>query len=202
MVPENSPPASTLRALRAMAHPARIRIYEILIELKQATVGQLASKAGIAVGSASYHVQHLGEAGLVREVEDPQGDRRQHWWAPVPGGLRWSPSDFLNSSVGQEVSSATQLALSERRIRRLSHWHLTWHDWPAEWIDATVETDAMLRLTSQELAEMSDELQQVVRRWRQHGEAAADQEEKEEEGSTQRQRIFAFINAFPLTGEE
>jgi transcriptional regulator with XRE-family HTH domain len=54
---------------------------------------------------------------------------------------------------------------------------------------------------AQELAEMSDELQQVVGRWRQHGEAAADQEAKEEEGSTRRRRIFAFINAFPLPGE-
>jgi DNA-binding transcriptional ArsR family regulator len=198
VVIEETPRASTLRALRAMAHPARIRIYEILVERKQATVGQLASKAGIAVGSASYHVQQLSEAGLVREVTSPQGDRRQHWWAPVPGGLRWSPSDFLDSLVGQEVSSATQLALSERRVRRLSHWHLTWPDWPAEWIDATVETDAMLRLTSQELAEMSEELQQVVRRWRQHGEAAADQEG----GSTRRRRVFAFINAFPIPSEE
>lgn len=60
----------------------------------------------------------------------------------------------------------------------------------------------MLQLTSEELARMSEELQAVVRRWRQHGDAAADQEEQQPKGSVRRRRVFTFINAFPLPKEE
>jgi hypothetical protein len=86
------------------------------------------------------------------------------------------------------------MALSERRLRRLSHWQMTWHDWSREWVGAALETDALVRLTPDELAQMSTELQDVVRKWMEHGRTAEEQDAPEAD----RRTVFVFTNAFPL----
>jgi hypothetical protein len=110
------------------------------------------------------------------------------------------PSDFKDSPTGREVASAAQIAVAERRVRWLSYWHMTWHEWSKEWLDASAETDVLLRLTSDELAQMSAELHAVINRWYRLSEEM--RESKTDASGPSRQRCLAFINAFPLPDEE
>ncbi|MDI1462214.1 helix-turn-helix domain-containing protein [Catellatospora sp. KI3] len=188
-------PVTSIDALRTIAHPARIRLYEILLQSGHSTVSQLADRANLAIGSASYHLQQLMRAGFVEEVSGPTQDRREHWWRAIPGGLKWSPADFLGSPSGQEISTSAQRMLTERRVKRLGRWNESWQSWGKEWVEAAVETDAMLNLTPQELSMMVAELTAVIRRW-----AATGAEPNDDSGS--RSPVFAFLSAFPVEPSE
>lgn len=187
---------SALEVLRVIAHPARIRLYELLAVHGPSTVSSLASRADLAVGSASYHLRQLGGAGFVEDVSDSEGsaDRRNHWWRAVPGGLRWEPSDFLGSASGREASSAAQRLMMQRRVARLAQWAESWDHWGERWVDAALETDAFLMLTASELKEMGQEIQSVIRAWveRSRGESPSDDQADE------RSQVFMMVSAFPV----
>lgn len=188
--------ATTIDALRAIAHPARIRLYELLVQDGSATVSQLATKAQLAIGSASYHLLQLKHVGFVEEVIDPGKDRRQHWWQAVPGGMAWSPADFLDTPAGREISTSAQRMMTERRFRRLIEWNKSWQAWSREWIEAAVETDVMISLTPRELAGMAAEIKNVISRW------ASSVESTPADESGERRTVFAFLSAFPVDDTE
>ncbi|MGW7291737.1 ArsR/SmtB family transcription factor [Streptomyces xiamenensis] len=183
-------PATSIDTLRVMAHPGRIRLYELLVHHGRSRVSDLASRSGLAVGSVSYHLSQLHRAGLVRESADAGADKRQHWWEAVPGGFHWSPGDFLSSPAERKVSALALQVFNERRIQYLMHWQETWDQWPRPWIDAAVQTDAVLNLTPEEMQAMESELNALVRRWAEHAAASPDQ--------AGRRRVFTMTHAFPL----
>lgn len=188
----------TLDALRTIANPTRIHLYEILLSRGRSRVSELADEAGLAVGSASYHLQQLRGIGLVAEVSDASTDGREHWWEAVPGGVRWSPADFLGSQGGQEVAAAAAGFTTERRLGRLARWHETWQRWERDWVDSTLETDSVLTLTAEEMAELGAELQEVIRRW------SSDQRRRKAQGGSgtqDRKPVFVFLCVIPLTEE-
>lgn len=192
-------PIKSLEALRTIANPTRIHLYEVLFRRGRSRVSELAHEAGLAVGSASYHLEQMHKVGLVAEVSDVSGDGREHWWVAVPGGVRWSPADFLGSPGGQELSTAAAGFVTERRLGRLARWHETWHRWDRNWVDSTLETDSILSLTADEMHELGVELQAVIRRW------SSDQRPRSTGGAPEspedRKPVFAFLCVIPLTEE-
>lgn len=186
-------------ALRIIANPTRIRLYEVLSRRGRSRVSELADEAGLAVGSVSYHLQQMHNAGLVAEVSDGSSDRREHWWEAVPGGVRWSPADFLGSPGGQEVANAAAGFVTERRLSRLARWHETWQHWDSNWVDSTLETDMILSLTADEMRELGAELQAVISRW------SSDQRPQSTAGASEsvpgRNPVFAFLCVIPLAEE-
>jgi DNA-binding transcriptional ArsR family regulator len=183
---------TAIDSLRVIAHPARIRIYEVLVLDGPQTVSALAERAELAVGSASYHLKQLHRAGFVEESRGENPDRRNHWWRAVPGGLKWEPTDYLGSVSGTEISTSAQRMMAERRIRRLGRWTETWHLWDRDWIEASVETDTFLELTSEELAELGQEVSAVIRRWSKRSGTQGSS------SASERSPVFLFFSAFPI----
>ncbi len=65
--------------------------------------------------------------------------------------------------------------------------------WGEEWTDAAFSSEWLMSLTLAELAEMSDELSAVTRRWRQRGKAAR------EAGDTEgREHVSVHLYGFPF----
>jgi DNA-binding transcriptional ArsR family regulator len=58
---------SSPRELRAMAHPLRAAILDLLLE-RAATVGELATAVGRPPGTVAHHVGVLADAGMLRVV--------------------------------------------------------------------------------------------------------------------------------------
>ncbi|MFD6666158.1 helix-turn-helix domain-containing protein, partial [Micromonospora chalcea] len=85
------------RAMRALAHPTRLRLLGELRLRGPQTVGMLSERTGEAVGSVSYHVGKLAEHGFVTEAPDLARDRRERWGgggpAPPPRGPREQDGD-------------------------------------------------------------------------------------------------------------
>jgi len=65
-------------ALRALAHPLRVRIYDILGQYGAQTASSLAEQLGESTGSTSYHLRALAKHDLIREAPD-RGTARERW---------------------------------------------------------------------------------------------------------------------------
>jgi len=57
-------------ALRALAHPLRVRIYDILSQYGPQTASSLAELLGESSGSTSYHLRALAKHDLIQELDD------------------------------------------------------------------------------------------------------------------------------------
>ena len=68
-------------ALRALAHPLRVKIYDILSQYGPQTASSLAERLGESSGSTSYHLRALAKHDLIREC-----DARGGW---NNGFLKW-----------------------------------------------------------------------------------------------------------------
>src|SRR5947209_18875852 len=66
------------RALRALAHPARLAILERLNSEGPATATECAELAGLSPSACSYHLRALSRWGLVEAADG--ADRRERRW--------------------------------------------------------------------------------------------------------------------------
>src|SRR5260221_5526260 len=84
--PENPLEITDPRALRALAHPARIAIMQHLALEGPATATECADIAGMSPSACSYHLRALAKYGFVEEVPSVGLDRRHRTWrAPATG---------------------------------------------------------------------------------------------------------------------
>ncbi|GAB4086744.1 helix-turn-helix domain-containing protein [Myceligenerans cantabricum] len=100
--PPAPPPRLGPAALRALAHPLRLRILDLLSTRGSLTASKLGEIVGESSGSTSYHLRQLAKHGLVQEIEG-KGTTRERWWERPPGG-------FSVSSLEQDSPSALAAA--------------------------------------------------------------------------------------------
>ena len=104
-------------ALRALAHPLRIRILDLLPTRGPLTASKLGELVGESSGSTSYHLRQLAKHGLVREVEG-KGTARERWWERTPGGFSIS-SAGKESSAGRQTAEAVNMEFLRLRNERV-----------------------------------------------------------------------------------
>ncbi|EIC06869.1 regulatory protein ArsR [Microbacterium laevaniformans OR221] len=101
-------------ALRALAHPLRIEIYDILNQYGPQTASSLAAMTGESSGATSYHLRALAKHDLIREISG-RGTGRERWWERPRGGISFTNPEALKTPAGK---AATQLVMSEFLTRR------------------------------------------------------------------------------------
>ncbi|MFE6779585.1 ArsR/SmtB family transcription factor [Streptomyces sp. NPDC057702] len=158
------------KGLRALAHPVRVRVVELLRAYGPSTATRLAERLGVNSGTASYHLRQLGAAGFVEE-DTERGNARERWWRSVHRTTELSdravtdqePEATLTylQSVAATYTLRTQQALSELGTL------------PAAWRGTFDLSDWALRLTPAETVALRHELREVVSRYRQDTPEAA-----------------------------
>ena len=173
-------------ALRALAHPLRLRLLGLLRTEGPATATGLAQRVGESSGSTSYHLRRLAAAGFIQEVVD-QGTRRERWWQALHRETAWSPARF-QGSVGARQADLT---LRHENLRWqhvvLEQWLIEGPSWGAEWMDAAAESDHLLRLTADELRSFRQDYLALVERY-----AARPHD------AQPRERVVAIMHAMPV----
>jgi len=97
------------RAIRAIAHPARLTVLDALYDQgRQLTATEAAELAGISPSAMSYHLRALERFGMVKHAR-PTGDARQRPWVRAARDLVIRPPA---SSQSKAVSSAAGAVLS------------------------------------------------------------------------------------------
>ncbi|MCE6998096.1 helix-turn-helix domain-containing protein [Saccharothrix sp. S26] len=144
--------------LRALSHPLRVRIMELLAQEGPLTATEAATELGTTPANCSFHLRLLARHGFVEEAEGGVG--RQRPWQLVEQETRISTRDL--DAEGLSALRALDELRWVRRQHRQSEWWRTRDTYPEHWRGAASESFAVLHLTADELVELRDAVQAVV----------------------------------------
>lgn len=136
-------------ALKALAHPLRISLFEALVLRGPMTASQLGRFLDESPSNCSWHLRKLAQHGFVREA--PGGSGRNRPWQAVSEGLTWGEED--DPAVNAAGDALTDLML-ERELQRLRAARAARAQEPKEWRDATGLNQSALWMTAEEAADL------------------------------------------------
>jgi DNA-binding transcriptional ArsR family regulator len=148
--------------LRALAHPLRLQLLEVLHTEGPATASQLGRRLGESSGATSYHLRALYRAGMVEEAE--QRNARERWWqrSPdrrmVPNSVPEDASPTERAEL-QAAHAQIESILLERDENAMRRWMDVRYDLPLEWQDAQWIGNLRMWATA---AEVQDFVQTVI----------------------------------------
>jgi DNA-binding transcriptional ArsR family regulator len=147
------------QVLRALAHPIRLRILDVLRERESATATEVSAEVGESVASCSYHLRILAKYGFIRPAEHRTG--REKPWVPVSLTLTLSTTGMSRADRGR----AAALARAGRQsfFELLERWAGETDSHPPDWQEATFSMGYDgLNLTATELTSLGKEVADVV----------------------------------------
>lgn len=152
------PPTLDAAAVRAFAHPLRLRLFYLLEADGPVTASGLAAKVGESSGSTSYHLRQLARHGVIVEVQG-RGTARERWWETDPAGFTVR-GDRMRADPA--TAAAAGVLLTEFVRQRLAESQ-AWLDEaltadPA-WVEASRDHRRTMVLTRTELARLGAEIE-------------------------------------------
>ena len=106
----------------AFHHPTRRWLAELLEIEGPASVGRLAARTGLAVGSVSHHLKALHRHGFIEPAPDLARDTRESWWRSVRRPLSWSADEFEAGSAARRVADAAEAENFRHQVRAVGQW--------------------------------------------------------------------------------
>ena len=153
------------RAMRALAHPLRLRILGELRVRGPQSVGMLGDLIDEAPGSVSYHIGKLAQFGLVEPAPELARDRREHWWRAVHEETSWEPLENLEDPERRAASGMLRRAILDRYRESLQEYLEAEASMDVDWVRGGLSGDAFLHLTSDELVELRGDVEALAERW-------------------------------------
>jgi len=138
------------KALRAYAHPVRMKLVGLLRREGPLTATQAADILGESSGTTSFHLRQLAKYGLVEETGDGTG--RQKPWRST--ALFTNLPDVVEPG-GIEASIAVRSAMATLYHQAVMDWISRAPDESVEWQQASQIGDLMIYLTAEELSEIT-----------------------------------------------
>jgi DNA-binding transcriptional ArsR family regulator len=115
-------------AIRALAHPVRLDLLDLLVAIGPATAAQCGRVLGVSQASCSFHLRQLAKYGLVQDA-GPGEDRRERRWQPADrsfsiavtgGGPGRARQQLERLVIEREVQA--MLSYSERAEDEFADW--------------------------------------------------------------------------------
>lgn len=149
------------RVLRGLAHPVRLALIGLLRREGPLTATEAGAVLGHSPASCSFHLRQLAKYGLVVDAGGGAGRRRP--WRATARTTSW-PSV---SEDPQQAAAATELslALAERYFAATAAYLQRRGGEPLAWQRAAMFGDAILYVTADELAAISDQVEAVLGRY-------------------------------------
>ncbi|WP_136056467.1 helix-turn-helix domain-containing protein [Microbacterium sp. K24] len=146
-------------ALKALAHPLRVRIFDLLASQGPQTASSLAALVGETSGSTSYHLRALAAHDLIREVEG-RGTARERWWERPKGRIDMPGPDDTMSPANR---AAAQIVTSEffrlRHETLMAYLNRPQSQEPEEWRDVGMTATTHLDMTAAQVMELREEVE-------------------------------------------
>ena len=178
--------------LVALHHPTRRWLVELLWVEGPATVGRLAARTGLAVGSVSHHLKPLHQQGFIEPAPDLARDTRESWWRVTPRNLSWSADDFEPDSLGRRVADHAEVENFRYQVRATQQWLKEMPDAPVEWRRAAGATDSLVNATVEQLADLHRRLGEVLSEW-----SRECMDDEQQRPDAVRRHVRTLIRCFP-----
>ena len=145
---ETAPALRDPRAMRALAHPARLAMLEHLGSQGPSTATECATVVGLSPSACSYHLRALARWGLVEETEG--SDRRERRWR-VLGPFVFADHEAPRAADVAAAEHLLTAQILDHATRRVLTWLDGSDDEPREWRSASVIGNGNLLVTAEEL---------------------------------------------------
>jgi predicted transcriptional regulator len=147
-------------AMAALTHPLRMKLLNHLMSEGPATASQAARAVGDTPSNSSYHLRTLAKFGWVAPDESADG-RERPWRALVTGfavDLGADPESPQGRNAAALIAMTVQQAQQEERDALARFPSLD-----REWQDATSFNSYTLRVTAEELTELGERIDALIR---------------------------------------
>jgi DNA-binding transcriptional ArsR family regulator len=151
------------RAIRALAHPARMAIIDALASGDELTATDCAALTGLSPSATAYHLKLLQRFGFA-EPAPPRPDGRERPWRAT--GRRTQVDLDASTPAGAAASSAVIAAHIDTSRTVAVEFAESSHAEPARWRDAGTLSNADLWLTVDEIERVGEQLAAVLEPYR------------------------------------
>ncbi len=171
------------KELRALAHPVRFALIDLLLEGPM-TATQCAARLGESPANCSYHLRQLAKYGHVHPT--PGGRGRERYWAAREEGITIAD----DGPGGVAAARAVGEAVDEFRMSAWRAFTERRNTEPESWRRAALSTDLVMWLTDSELVALTERLYGLFSPY-----AERDSDPKNRPSGARAVRFFAY--AFP-----
>jgi predicted ArsR family transcriptional regulator len=146
------------RALRAVAHPTRLKLLSELRRVGPLTATQAGERIDESPAGCSFHLRLLAKYGLVEEAGGGRGRARP--WRATSMGHEWA----ARAPTGEPDGASDMLTrvVVERWFEESMRWVERRAGETAEWAEATIFEDRLLYLTPAEMEEVSRQVHELL----------------------------------------
>lgn len=139
------------RAIRALAHPARLAVLDALRDRATITATEAADVAGLSPSAMSYHLRALAKWGIVREAgSSGDVDGRERRWERAGAGLTLDAP-----TRGADAATAFIATHYFDQVRaQLVRWLERQHDEPEFWRENAIVAYRETWLTEEQALEL------------------------------------------------
>jgi DNA-binding transcriptional ArsR family regulator len=145
------------RTIRALAHPTRLSLLELMAREGSTTVTRAGEALGESTASTSYHLRQLAKYGYIEPAGGGRG-RERPWKRATRGQSYTEVGDPATSAAAETLTSV----IVERHVRTIVRWLDERRREPAQWREVTGFSDRMVYLTPDELADLDRKMWDVV----------------------------------------
>lgn len=136
------------RAMRALAHPLRLKLLALLRQRESATATDLARALDESTAQTSYHLRTLARYGLIEEAE--RRDARERRWRATAAHFRFS-AGARSSPEYERAAAQLRARILERDADIVGRYLFDEGCYSAEWQEAALFANEIVEVTPSEL---------------------------------------------------
>ena len=144
--------------MRALAHPARIALWQHLGLDGPATATECAPVVGLSPSACSYHLRQLARFGFVEQDQAAAANGRERPWRVKVISTR---IEDLSDPVAVTAARLLDYSLDEHWQQVRSRYVAQEQDYPADWRRAAGTDRTVLYLTAAELARLREQIREL-----------------------------------------
>ncbi len=145
------------KAIRAMAHPLRWQILDLLRSRGALTATEVSEEVGESPANCSFHLRTLAKYGFIEEADGGTGRSRP--WKAVD--VAWSTTEG-ESEIPDHTVRALNRIVRERAFRAIEAWDEVKSRYSLRWRRNAFQIEYGLPLTAAELVEIRDGIKELI----------------------------------------
>jgi hypothetical protein len=149
-------------AMRALAHPLKWTLMDVLLTEGTATSTRCAQVTGESQATCSFHLRQLARYGLVEEAPSPS--KKERPWRLTTVEQSWSP--VQPDQARTEAVTELERVFVQHEFATLMRWIRTAPAYADNWQRASMRAGAITWLTADELSSLRDQIEKLMLTYR------------------------------------
>jgi hypothetical protein len=145
-------------AMRALAHPLKWALMDVLLVEGSATSTRCAELVGDTQANCSFHLRQLARYGLVEPA--PTSSKRDRPWRMASTDQSWSR--IQPDETRARAAAELERVFIQHEMAKLMRWERSSHTYPDGWRRAALRTGAQTWLSEAELSALADQISDLM----------------------------------------